>query len=105
MGARCRGPFFSRAPAVPLFCAFLVATGSATLIAMFGTVSDKTYPMYAISKRVPGGLGLQPRLLPRAGRGQGGLLQAHEPALLRGVPVVHRRAGRPRRGGRDKRHL
>ena len=49
--ARCRGPFFSRAPAVPLFCAFLVATGSATLIAMFGTVSDKTYPMYAISKQ------------------------------------------------------
>ena len=51
---------------------------------------------------VPGGLGLQPRLLPRAGRGQGGLLQAHEPALLRGVPVVHRRAGRPRRGGREE---
>ena len=48
--ARCRA-LFSRAPAVPLFCAFLVATGSATLIAMFGTVSDKTYPMYAISKQ------------------------------------------------------
>ena len=49
--ARCRGPFYSRAPALPLFCAFLVATGSATLIAMFGSVSDKTYPMDAISGR------------------------------------------------------
>mmetsp|Transcript_3788 Transcript_3788/g.11224 ORF Transcript_3788/g.11224 Transcript_3788/m.11224 type:complete len:1060 (+) Transcript_3788:133-3312(+) len=48
--ARTRGPFYERAPAVPLFCAFVVATGTASLISTLGSLDDDRFPMYAISR-------------------------------------------------------
>jgi len=47
--ARCRGPFFSRAPSKGIFAAFLVATVTASCIATFATLPDNTYPMEPIS--------------------------------------------------------
>merc|ERR1712072_1654601 len=74
--ARCRGPFFSRAPAIPLFCAFLRdGLGDPDRHVRHRFRQDVPHVRH-LEAGVPGGLGLQPRLLPRAGRGQGGLLQA-----------------------------
>ena len=47
--SRTRGPFWSRAPSLPLAAAFLVATITATLIAAYANLPDNTYPMDAIS--------------------------------------------------------
>ena len=47
--ARCKEPFWSRPPSVPLFVAFLVATLSATLIATMGRIHDDYFPMQPIS--------------------------------------------------------
>lgn len=47
--ARTRGPFFSRAPSLPLFLAFIAATVTATLISTLATLPDSTYPMEPIT--------------------------------------------------------
>ena len=49
--ARTRGPFWSRAPSLPLFVAFFVATFTATVVALEANIYDKTYPMHAISAK------------------------------------------------------
>merc|ERR1719198_779585 len=47
--ARTRGPFWSRAPSMPLVSAFVVATVVATVISTAVNIYDATYPMHKIN--------------------------------------------------------
>ena len=47
--ARTRGPFYSRAPSLPLVSAFVVATVVATVLSVAVNIYDNTYPMHHIS--------------------------------------------------------